>query len=119
MANEKRLIDANALLEQLFDKRERYADSHSVYEDAVYIGIGKAIISIDEAPTVDAVEVVHAYWTGSRINPLFDEYEEHCSHCGAWSVEYGKPYCPNCGAKMNGGVKKHERFGNIQKNDFP
>ena len=58
--------------------------------------------TIKDVPTVETVEVVHAYWTGSRFNPMTDEYEEYCSHCCAWSSEYGKPYCPNCGAKMDG-----------------
>ena len=57
---------------------------------------------IDNIKPADAVEVVHAYWTGSRFNPMTGEYEEYCSHCCAWSSEYGKPYCPNCGAKMDG-----------------
>ena len=55
MANEKRLIDAQALIAELRHKQERYLDSHSVYEDAVYIGLGKAIIEVNYAPTVDAV----------------------------------------------------------------
>ena len=50
-----------------------------------------------------AEEVVHAYWTGSSFSPMTEEYEECCSHCCAWSSEYGKPYCPNCGAKMDRG----------------
>ena len=92
MANEKRLIDANALSDS------KWWDSLSNDFDKA-----RASIIIKSCPTVDAVEVVHAYWTGSRFNPMTDEYEEYCSHCCAWSSEYGKPYCPNCGAKMDGG----------------
>ena len=91
MANEKRLIDANALL------ASHWWDSLTNEFDKA-----RAKIVIMSAPTVDAVEVIHAYWTGSRFNPMTDEYEEYCSHCCAWSPEYGKPYCPNCGAKMDG-----------------
>lgn len=54
-----------------------------------------------EIPTVDAVPVVHGRWNN------MDGYKTRkvCSECG-WDVpEYGKfySYCPNCGAKMDGG----------------
>ena len=62
---------------------------------------------IDNAPTVDAVEVVHASWIedGYYGNPFV------CSHCGCegcYSGDYHNKqyyytnYCPNCGAKMDG-----------------
>ena len=56
---------------------------------------------LDKAPTVDAVPVVHGRWNN------MDGYKTRkvCSECG-WDVpEYGKfySYCPNCGAKMDGG----------------
>ena len=57
---------------------------------------------IEKAPTVDAVPVVHGQWNA----------DETCSLCGEKSTEgldatkwdYWLPnYCPNCGAKMDGG----------------
>lgn len=56
---------------------------------------------LEKAPTVDAVPVVHGRWNN------MDGYKMRkvCSECG-WDVpEYGKfySYCPNCGAKMDGG----------------
>ena len=99
MANEKRLIDANALLKELDKFLNPMPDEKGLH---FLSGLSTAITEIEDAPTVDAVEVVHAYWTGSRFNPMNDEYEEYCSHCCAWSSEYGKPYCPNCGAYMRG-----------------
>ena len=56
---------------------------------------------LEKAPTVDAVPVVHGRWDN------MDGYKTRkvCSMCG-WDVpEYGKfySYCPNCGAKMDGG----------------
>ena len=92
MANEKRLID----IEQA---------KRATYEEIFWSESEQAVVRnfLARLPKVDAVEVVHAYWTGSRFNPMTDEYEEYCSNCCAWSSEYGKPYCPNCGAKMDGG----------------
>lgn len=57
---------------------------------------------LEKAPTVDAVPVVHGRWNN------MDGYKTRkvCSECG-WDVpEYGKfySYCPNCGAKMDGGA---------------
>ena len=101
MENEKRLIDASAWKSFYEDKKnilDRFYTHDAGYEDA----LDNVDDWMDAQPTVDAVEVIHAYWTGSRFNPMTDEYEEYCSHCCAWSSEYGKPYCPNCGAKMDG-----------------
>ena len=58
---------------------------------------------LEKAPTVDAVPVVHGRWNN------MDGYKTRkvCSECG-WDVpEYGRfySYCPNCGAKMNGGIE--------------
>ena len=55
-----------------------------------------------EAPTVDAVEVVHGWWV--------DEYPYvRCSECNAEWLNCRTDndpklfyYCPNCGAKMDG-----------------
>lgn len=63
------------------------------------VGIEQAI---NEAPAVDAVEVVHAHWT--RV----DDWTDECSVCGDWhenDVNDRTPYCANCGAKMDGHKK--------------
>ena len=85
MANEKRLIDAYALWAEFMD----YADTGIEFDGE---GVANAIAN---APTVDAVEVVHGRWLEGKTL-------EKCSICG----KKGFPdwnYCPNCGAKMDGG----------------
>ena len=57
---------------------------------------------IKNAPTVDAEPVVHGRW--ERCFNL----KPSCSVCGeyhlySWSDHKNCNYCPNCGAKMNGG----------------
>ena len=96
MANEKRLIDANALKEQIAKEIHTYwtngTGGYCLAEDA--------IADIDNAPTVDAVEVVHGWWIHD-YNNLYG-----CSECGereTMSPKKLKNYCPNCGAKMDGG----------------
>ena len=51
----------------------------------------------------DVVPVVHGRWGTGRFNLETGNYEEQCTRCRNFSKEYGKPYCPNCGAKMDGG----------------
>ena len=95
MANEKRLIDANALLEEL-DKFANPMPNESGYE--FLRGIATAITEIEDAPTVDAVEVVHGRWI------VENEESIRCSECcfNRASIKIPLDYCPNCCAKMDG-----------------
>ena len=82
MINEKRLIDANALIE------EANAEGAYGYVDAFQIA---------NAPTIDAVEVKHAQWIQQPFNGT---HIWRCSKCET----IGSPqwnYCPKCGAKMD------------------
>ena len=91
MANEKRLIDANALWHKTF-----------TCEDAADVRK-----EIENAPTVDAVEVVHGRWVFEQA------YEDgtadyKCSVCDfddAFPISNFtyRNYCPNCGSQMDGG----------------
>jgi hypothetical protein len=115
MANEKRLIDANALIDWMTKPTgfrcncDDCPDTdclHCIVEDC-----------IKNAPTVDAAEVVHGR-NETKQHPV-DEFI--CSVCGYvcqdthkyvydedaedWSMyEFEFKYCPNCGAKMDGGA---------------
>lgn len=55
---------------------------------------------IDEAPTVDAVPVVHGRWVDVSLS--FTHPKEKCSVCGGIVYACGYNYCPNCGARMDG-----------------
>ena len=117
MANENRLIDANALCE-FFQERYLYLRNASEtqlpngrVEIDLDIQVG-AIIAKEfldkakQAPTVDAVEVVHGWWMPQYDRCWIDGQRwktgYHCSSCmGFNKVE--SHYCPNCGAKMDGG----------------
>lgn len=91
MATEKRLIDANEI-EELFYKQVEYGatDLMDAFDDA-----------LQDAQTVDAVEVVHGWWI--ELPGMEPDYK--CSECGqsyAWWEPSEAHYCPNCGAKMDG-----------------
>ena len=106
MANEKRLIDANAMREDWLENGE----NEYVYDT------NAVLASIDAQPTVDAVEVVHGKWEdeygGKYANPRY-----RCSVCKKralykferdlldnWKeVQAMTPNCPYCMAKLDGG----------------
>ena len=108
MVNEKRLIDANELFEQI--------KSMSVFVTGLRSGKGvlseyakhyreSVLRTVDEAPTVDAVEVVHAHWIYDD-DEVDGNLQVHCSNCFAGDVhatwkKNDVPYCWSCGAKMD------------------
>ena len=59
---------------------------------------------IDDAPTVDAVPVVHGRWSDAGFGelPKHAPYGWACSVCGGISFNNEYIYCPHCGAKMDG-----------------
>lgn len=85
IAEFKRLgLGANSLVERLF------ADG--------------AYTVIEKFPAADVVPVAHAHW--ERRRNLW-----YCTNCGkGYKITYGAlaasayNYCPNCGAKMDGGT---------------
>ena len=88
---DKRLIDANALL-----------DAMPKNDELLSLDVRRVIC---DAPTIDAVEVVHAEWlTNSDVPDTLI-----CSKCGRRFDMYffdqkDMPYCL-CGAKMDGGAE--------------
>ena len=58
---------------------------------------------IDNAPTADVEEVKHGEWIRpTKLADMMHHDIPHCSLCGEVPCDEGK-YCPNCGAKMDGG----------------
>ena len=98
MATKKRLIDANELLTEVVKAQAMNEDPNKI--------VAKIIMLITDAPTVDAVEVVHGEWS-----TIEDDYcgltALKCSECNQeyWFEEEPPMkiynYCPNCGAKMD------------------
>lgn len=64
-----------------------------------------AISCVESAPTADVTPVVHGHFVhdGPRFTGGVDWW--HCSACGglASGAETQFAYCPNCGARMDGG----------------
>lgn len=118
---EQRLIDANKIVEVAEHAYHEWnlamvaADSqreiNRVYKMQELCKAVKAVA--DAAPTVDAVPVVHGEWISVDGTPECDEWD--CSVCerrltfgellNAEDVYEWNHYCPDCGAKMDGGLK--------------
>ena len=114
MATEKRLIDANALLAKFQEHRDLYAPTWESFKKSSF-GVKSRVDEIDtcmadviNAPTVDAVEVVHGLWEPVKYNAhcscgkSYGTYHYLCSACNriAYAQPYGLNFCPNCGADM-------------------
>lgn len=62
---------------------------------------------INDIPAADVAPVVHGKWI-DKPTGQYGQNQSWCSACGNHSGIGGKaqhkPYCPNCGAKMDGGA---------------
>lgn len=97
MENKKRLIDTDAL------GIGRCNPDLLPFCNRPYAAGWNGVVNIIEnAPTVDAVEVVHGRW----IDRPTVKGQVYCSECAtlekATDSNYRSRYCPNCGAKMDG-----------------
>lgn len=104
MENKKRLVDAMKIVTHLSKRINTLillgATPKEVYDQVLQV--------IAEAPTEDAVEVVHGRWKPYHEADIgYDEYGVRCSKCGFevedHEVKFIMHYCPNCGAKNDGG----------------
>lgn len=92
-------IDHEAAIDAITDLAGK-APTRSAY-DAIW----KSARALRKIPAADVVPVVHGRWDTGRFNLETGNYEEQCTQCRNFSTEYDKPYCPNCGAKMDGGAE--------------
>lgn len=86
-----RPIDADALVE-LYDFPPEYAEALSV-------PIPIVVQNILDMPTLDYAPVVHGEWV--RQDETYTRFQ--CSSCKSENHGRRWPFCPNCGAKMDGG----------------
>lgn len=98
----KKYIDANNLQSQLDRKKAGIANKR--YTEGWNDCIMRVKSMVSKAPVADVALVVHGRW--ERGNP-------YCPVCGEdkfkgldediW-CDWSPPFCPNCGAMMDGGV---------------
>lgn len=84
---------------------EELGGESGIYADA-YNDLAEDFYSI---PAADVAPVVHGRWEHSRYEDCSEQFElVKCSQCNheAYAMAFyvrGGNYCPNCGAKMDGG----------------
>ena len=88
-----RYIDADALVEVLEGWQRDCAECD--YESETGQVIFDVICQIQDQPTADVVEVGHGEWVPTRMK------NHACSLCHD-KYHFTYPYCPSCGAKMDG-----------------
>lgn len=101
---DKRLIDAGTLKVAIgCNDAVKYGNKSAEQQHDSYSTMMMYEIAdiIDDVPEVDAVPVVHAQW---MLEPR-ERCIVVCSNCHAGCFSR-TPYCPLCGAKMDGGVGK-------------
>lgn len=91
-------IKREAIME--FPIRKDRCDKERANEHFIF-GIESVLEYVENLPAADVAPVVHGRWGTCRVNLETGNYEEQCTRCRNFSKEYGKPYCPNCGAKMD------------------
>lgn len=99
------LISRSALIEHIKDLPTWWADDGGFYPGSMKYPEGMyypedIISSIENAPTIEAVPVVHGEWIAqdeSRTKFM-------CSVCSGKNYGGHEKYCPGCGSKMDGVV---------------
>lgn len=106
-----RLIDADKMIEHL-DLCLKDGDSFTPIVDATLTAIR---CYVEDAPTIDAAPVRHGEWKKKEVFPSFCVEEMQSAQCGVCGLIHTTPYlyfftddkyCPNCGAKMDGGEEE-------------
>lgn len=95
-----RYIDADKLT---------YSRVRIIHSDGTMGGWNAVVMSsvIKDAPAADVVKVRHGEWI-DKPTGAYGRMQSWCSACGKHSGIGGiesnrhKPYCPTCGAKMDG-----------------
>lgn len=101
-----RLIDANTLKKKLMKPFNWNNSPEEIQEQSDF---NYFEVMIDAAPTVDAVPVVQGKWLPVSVDPTDPYFRCSVCHYGTDTIFDGgdEPfkYCPNCGAKMDGGTE--------------
>lgn len=100
-------IEREALIKKLrIMPIPKQAGSANTWLDNCAAGVNAAIREVASFPAADVAPVVHGRWSDAGFGelPKHAPYGWACSVCGGISFNNEYIYCPNCGAKMDGGA---------------
>lgn len=89
-----------------FPIRKDHCDKEHANEHFIF-GIESVLEYVEGLPAADVAPVAHGRWEyiPQTLNTLS---QLRCPFCGWWSldpsIDDAYNYCPNCGARMDGGV---------------
>ena len=84
---------------------EAYFSGVCVYDVSASEVINDFEEVIDAVPTADVAPVKHGHWVKEKSDVLIHWHCSVCENC-YYLEEPNANYCPNCGAKMDGGEQK-------------
>lgn len=90
-------IDREAVLTEIYQYTRHYWPTVSYVE-----------FIIQKQPAADVEPVRHGRWEMRPTGMATDtgpEYKAYCTVCNEPNKQYQPPYCPHCGAKMDGGAE--------------
>ena len=102
-----RLVDVDALKED-YRMANDCKDCKTYVRDCEYDRIYTKMDFcgwLDDAPTVDAVPVVHGHWIKFGVSDKDGNHQYRCSVCECEEIHsplVKVSYCWNCGARMDG-----------------
>lgn len=107
-----KLIVADKWAQYYSEERNRTPVAND-YEAGQNDALDRVDTWMEEQPTIEAAPVVHGRWKPVKYNAhcscgkSYGTYHYLCSACNriAYAQPYGLNYCPNCGARMDGGEK--------------
>lgn len=101
-------IEREALIKKLrIMPIPKQAGSANTWLDNCAAGVNAAIREVASFPAADVAPVVHGRW---EMRPTWmatdtgPEYKAYCTVCNEPNKQYQPPFCPHCGAKMDGGA---------------
>ena len=102
-----RPIDANALEKRMAQCYKEMEAKNGPY-DHYACGFDDAITYVEDAPTIDAMPVVHARWVHEQRYGDSGGWVWRCTACRREAITpiiSALKYCHACGAKMDGGAE--------------
>lgn len=73
---------------------------------SAYEAVWKSARALKKIPAADVAPVVYGKWEMRPTGMATDtgpEYKAYCTVCNEPNKQYQPPFCPHCGAKMDGG----------------
>ena len=111
MAEYIKLEDAIAIIEEKQKELSpvgRYGRGYVYGSDREkYDAWDEIIDALENAQAADVAPVVHGRWEMRPTGMVTDtgpKYKAYCTVCNEPNKQYQPPFCPHCGAKMDGGV---------------